>query len=289
VLFEFSSPVVVDQAFLAAVTNDSDIQVWIGTKSDPFNNHQTLSDSFLSSLGYTEENLGSSSSSRTADINAGGVEGNILVIAADPKDTTPDDYFKIHQLTTTCPNQCAPGTVTTTGNTSTTGTPGNIRTFTATNNVQVNASAFSRSTNGTWTTAYLGAYSPGLGVTNRNESGADPTHKVDNVDGVDYVLFEFSSPVVVDQAFLAAVTNDSDIQVWIGTKSDPFNNHQTLSDSFLSSLGYTEENLGNSSASRTANINAGGVQGNILVIAADPKDTSPEDYFKIGGLDFKCK
>ena len=104
-----------------------------------------------------------------------------------------------------------PGAVDLTGNTASTGTFGNIRSFTATNSVQVKASAFNRTSTGAWTTAYLGSYSPGLGVTNRNENGADPTHKVDNVDSVDYVLFEFSSPVVVDQAFLDSVTADSDI------------------------------------------------------------------------------
>jgi hypothetical protein len=45
------------------VTADSDISVWIGTKTNPFNNHQTLSDSFLSSLGFTEVNLTASTAS----------------------------------------------------------------------------------------------------------------------------------------------------------------------------------------------------------------------------------
>jgi hypothetical protein len=288
VLFEFSSSVVVDQALLDAVTTDSDITVWVGNKTDPFNNHQTLSDSFLSSLGFTEENLTSSTGTRTADINAGGIEGNILVIAALASDTSAEDQFKINKLTTACVPDCVPGKVTLTGDTSSTGTKGNIRTFTATNNVQVKASAFNRTTGGTWSTAYLGSYSPGLGVTNQNESGSDPSHKVDNVDSVDYVLFEFSEPVVIDEALLDAITTDSDITVWIGNKSDPFNNHQTLSDSFLSSLAFTEENTTTSSSTRTADINAGGVQGNILVIAAQVSDTTPDDQFKIKELDIRC-
>jgi hypothetical protein len=288
VLFEFSEPIVIDQAVLDAVTDDSDIQVWIGNKTNPFTNHQTLSDSFLSSLGFTEENLTSSTTTRTADFNAGSIAGNILVIAAETDDPTPTDQFKINQLKTSCPNACVAGTVTLTGDSASTGTNGNIRTFTATNGVQVKASGFNRTGNGTWTTAYLGAYSPGLGVTNKTESGADPTHKVDNVDSVDYVLFEFSSPVVVDQAFLDSVTSDSDITYWIGNKTDPFNNHQMLSDSFLSSLGFTEDNLTSSTDPRTADINAGGVEGNILVIAAQPADTTPEDQFKIHQLDIRC-
>jgi hypothetical protein len=288
VLFEFASPVVIDQAYLDAITADSDISVWIGTKSDPFNNHQTLSDSFLSSLGFTEENLTASTASRWADVNAGGIEGNVLVIAALASDTSPEDQFKINKIETSCPNQCVPGTATLTGNSASTGTPGNIRQFAATNGAQVKVSAFNRSGSGVWTTAWLGSYSPGLGVTNNNENGADPNHKVDNVGSVDYVLFEFASPVVIDQAFLDAITADSDISVWIGTKSDPFNNHQTLSDSFLSSLGFTEDNVTASTASRWADVNAGGVVGNVLVIAAQASDTTPEDQFKIKQLDL-CK
>jgi hypothetical protein len=184
--------------------------------------------------------------------------------------------------------KCVPGTFTLTGSSASTGTPGNIRTFTATNNVQVKASAFNRSSAGAWTTAWLGSYSSGLGVTNRTENGGDPNHKVDNVDSVDYVLFEFSAPVVMDQAFLDAITSDSDITVWIGTKSNPFTNHQTLSDSFLSSLGFTEENLTSSTAARWANFNSGDVVGNVLVIAALASDTTAEDQFKIKQLDL-CK
>src|SRR5262245_15593131 len=101
------------------------------------------------------------------------------------------------------PPVCAPGTFTFTGNSSTSGTAGNIRTFTA-NGVSVKASGFSRRySNGSWATGYLGLYSEGLGVTDGSESGADGSHRVDNIGSGDtrrnnYVLFEFSVPVVVD-------------------------------------------------------------------------------------------
>ena len=72
-------------------------------KTDPFNNHQNLSDSFLSSLGFTEENITAATTARTADINAGGVAGNVLVIAALASDTSPEDQFKIHSLDLRCP------------------------------------------------------------------------------------------------------------------------------------------------------------------------------------------
>ena len=94
------------------------------------------------------------------------------------------------------------------------------------------ASAFARNkSTGAWTTAYLGSYGPGLGVTDNTESGADPTHKVDNIgSNVNYVLLEFSAPVVLNRAFLESVGTDSDITVWIGTKTNPFANHVGLSD-----------------------------------------------------------
>ena len=67
-------------------------------------------------------------------------------------------------VTVTPPVVCAPTTFDLTGNTASTGTNGNIRTFTAPNGVQVKASAWARNkTTGAWTTAYLGSYSPGPG------------------------------------------------------------------------------------------------------------------------------
>jgi hypothetical protein len=408
VLFEFSSPVVVNRALLDVIGKDSDLSVWIGTKTDPFNNHLTLNDSVLSSLGFTEENLTSSSvTSRWADINAGNVQGNVVVIAALASDDSPEDEFKLEKLDVSCPQtppsctgsvgdfvwkdingngiqdagepgisgvtlqlkngatviattttnttgyyqftgvcpgsytvvvatppsgytaspslagtnravdsngspaavtltasspsdqtidfgyvpatlSCPPAKFDFTGNTSTYGHAGNIRTFTA-GGVQVNVSAFSRAKdNGSWSTAYLGSYPGGLGVTDGSEgNGGNNTHKVDNIGArVNYVLFEFSSPVVVDRALLDVIGKDSDLSVWIGTKADPFNNHLTLNDSVLSSLGFTEENLTSSSVtSRWADINAGNIQGNVVVIAALANDDSPEDEFKLEKLE----
>ena len=186
---------------------------------------------------------------------------------------------------------CAPSTFNFEGgNSATDGTNGNIRTFTASNGVQVKASAFARKkSTGAWSTAYLGSYAPGLGVTDDSESGADPTHKIDNVGSyVNYVLLEFSSPVVLNRAFLESVGTDSDITVWIGTKTNPFTNHVTLSDSVLSGLGYMEENLTNSGDSRWADVNSGSRTGNFIVIAALASDTSGEDEFKLGKLDISC-
>ena len=189
------------------------------------------------------------------------------------------------------PPPCIPATFLLSGNSPLHGTAGNIKTFTATNGVQVKASAFSRAkSNGAWSTAYLGSYPGGLGVTDGSEGdGSNNQHKVDNIGArTNYVLFEFSAPVIVNRAFLDIVGADSDITVWIGTKTDPFNNHITLSDAVLTSLGFTEVNPTTSSDSRWADINAGGTQGNVLVIAAQPDDTTPEDDFKIEKIDTAC-
>ena len=95
----------------------------------------------------------------------------------------------------------------------TSGNIGNTRTFTA-NGVSVRASAFSRAdTNGAWAKAFLGSYgSAGLGVTDGSEGdGSNNRHKVDNSGGRNnYVLFEFSAPVVVNHAFLDSIGADSD-------------------------------------------------------------------------------
>ncbi len=183
---------------------------------------------------------------------------------------------------------CVAGTMVTTGNSSTSGTAGNLRTFTQ-GDVSVKVSAFARTkSSGAWTTAFLGAFSPGLGVTDGSEgSGVDDSHKVDNVgDRVNYVLYEFSKPVKVTKAYLDYIGTDGDVTVWVGTKTDPFNNHQTLSDAFLSGLAMTEAVDSASSTTRWVEFNGGNVTGNVLVIAARPDGTN--DSFKLGKLQFEA-
>lgn len=99
VLFSFDQKVVVDKAYLGYVVGDSDLSVWIGSVADPYNTKLTLSDAVLTSLGFTEVNDTTLATARWADFNAGKLAGNVLVIAASTADTTPDDWFKIEQLT----------------------------------------------------------------------------------------------------------------------------------------------------------------------------------------------
>ncbi|WP_374241629.1 SdrD B-like domain-containing protein, partial [Zoogloea sp.] len=171
------------------------------------------------------------------------------------------------------------------GNSATDGTDGNVRSYTN-NGISVNASAWSRDkTSGAWSSAWLGAYGGGLGVTDSSEgTGSGDSHTVDNVGRDNYVLFEFSQVVAVDKAYLGYVVCDSDIKVWIGTVDGAFDSHLTLSDSVLASMGFTEVNQTTLTSARWADLNANGFAGNVLIIAADTTDTSPEDYFKIEQL-----
>ena len=173
------------------------------------------------------------------------------------------------------------------GSSSGAGTYGNVRSYTD-NGVSVKVSAFSRDDgNGEWNTAYLGAFSGGLGVTNRGESGSGSSHTVDNNGQDDYVLFEFNEAVTVDSAYLGYVVNDSDMSVWIGTVDGAFDSHLTLSDSVLSAMGFTEISNTSSSGARLADLNADEQTGNILIIAA--KTTDSNDYFKIQHLSVQVK
>ena len=101
-LFEFSAPVMIDKAYLDFVGMTVICRPGIGTKTDPINNHNTLSDSFLSGLGTREDNDTTSTSPRWADINSSNKIGNVLVVSASTQDTTPDDMFKIHKVKFNC-------------------------------------------------------------------------------------------------------------------------------------------------------------------------------------------
>ena len=152
-------------------------------------------------------------------------------------------------------------------------------------------SAFSRKYgNGSWSPSWLGFSSQGLGATGPSEgNGSNNQYVVDSLgDSGDYILFEFSTPIIPDQVFLNYIySGRSDISVWIGNKPNPITNHNTLSDAFLASLDVQEENNTTSTASsRWANINALQNSGNVVVIAPNPDDPAHNDAFKIHKLIF---
>ena len=213
---------------------------------------------------------------RAIDSSASPAATSPTALASDATDSNVDFGYYL-ALTRACTNMYLEG------NTATSGTFGNILTFTS-GIVSAKASAFSRDSGGKWESAYLGRFGGGLGVTDRSEgNGSGNAHTVDNITRNNYIVFEFSRAVTVDSAFLGYVAGDSDIRVWIGNGNNTFssNTSYTLSDNFLANLGFTEVNTG-SSGTRTADINAGNVAGNVLVIAANTGETN--DQFKVAEL-----
>jgi hypothetical protein len=159
------------------------------------------------------------------------------------------------------------------------------------NGVTVNVSGFSRRySDGAWSASWLGFSNQGLGVTGSSEgNGSNNQYVVDNLgDSVDYVLLEFSAPIVANQVFLNYIyAGHSNMSAWIGTTSDPIANHNTLSDALLTSLGTREDNNTTSTvSSRWAVINAAQNGGNVLVIAASASDPARNDAFKVQKLLF---
>ena len=89
----------------------------------------------------------------------------------------------------------------------------------------VNVSGFSRRySDGAWSTSWLGFSNQGLGITGSSEgNGSNNQYVVDNLgDSVDYVLLEFSAPIVANQVFLNYIyAGHSNMSAWIGTTPDP--------------------------------------------------------------------
>jgi uncharacterized repeat protein (TIGR01451 family) len=207
----------------------------------------------------------------------------VKITAADP-----DNYFGSLA--------CVTGTLNFTGNDPTSGGAGNVKSFGVSGGVNVHVSAFSQNkSTGAFSSAYLGAYGPGLGVTDTSSpnegNGANDLHTVGNAVQNDYLLFEFDRKIVSDKVSLGYIVGDSDMSVWIGNApagADPFTTHQTLNATLLSSLGFTETNdSGVTSGSRMADINAGKVVGNILVVAAKIGDSL--DKFKVNQVVIACQ
>lgn len=170
------------------------------------------------------------------------------------------------------------------GSSGTDGKDGNVRSYTE-SGVTVKASAWSREKGSTdkWAEAYLGAYSGGHGVTDSSEgSGGNNTHTVDNVGRDNFVVYQFSQEVVVDWAKLGYVVNDSDLSVWIGSYSDQIKIGNIKA--ALAQMSHYEEDWINNGQARTADFNAGEKSGNVLIIAANISDKTPEDRFKITEL-----
>ena len=140
-------------------------------------------------------------------------------------------------------------------------------------------------------TAYLGRFSTGLGVCNRDEgsitacinTGLD--HQVDNVSQQDLVLFLFDSPQAMQSLIIDPYgVWDRDVSFRVGTVS-PTVSLSGATFTTLGALGFgTQVNSFNSPSEAPLQISLGGLVGNALLVGAlSPADGSP-DRFKIRSL-----
>lgn len=134
----------------------------------------------------------------------------------------------------------------------------------------------SSNSTGSFTASKLERYGSAFGVI----SSKDESHTVDNKRGVDFLLYEFSTPVTLSGVQLKAF-GDTDIEVWMGN-SAPNLNLSGSSFNLLSSLGFTYlgANPGDNK-SRTAVFNSS-VVGNYLIVSALRGNTN--DSMKIGDV-----
>jgi hypothetical protein len=171
---------------------------------------------------------------------------------------------------------------------------GNVRTYTDDGvTVTVTAWGLTGHSDTTFQSANLGQYTGtnlGLGVCNQNEGKncASPNHQVDNADGVDFVLFQFStaitSPITI--TLTPYGTYDRDVTYYTGNAASGLNLSGDAP-SGLSALGLTNVHNDDSTvsdATRTVTLNITGAVNSILFGARVGGDDH-QDYFKINGLD----
>ncbi len=164
---------------------------------------------------------------------------------------------------------------------------GNSFTFTA-GGVTVKVTGYSLATlSSSFQTAQVLRYSTGLGVCNQTEGSncGSPRHQVDNVNGFDFVLFEFSA--AVDPYWITIDpygSYDRDVSYWVGTTAGPLGlAGQNIAG--LGALGFggrTDDSGTQSDSSR--NVSVGGGVVNAILFGAAATGTDKDDYFKIRAI-----
>ncbi len=160
-----------------------------------------------------------------------------------------------------------------------------------------------RATAWSWTgttlrSAYLGTYDKGLGVTNRNETGSNNTHTVDNQSGFDFIVFQFDRNVqltgVTANAFALGGSTDNDLTVGRSISSNT-NGWDGKAVSNLSTLFQAQKNIDSSTTKGALDavrvLNPAGssvVQGKVWMISASLKNSDNKiDAFKLDSLKFQ--
>ena len=180
--------------------------------------------------------------------------------------------------------------ITTTGFTPPFGEVGNTATFSGTSNgvtVNVLASAWTATATDdggyTFAQSYLGRGPLGLGVTSADElltNGMFRFDRLDNLDGFDFVLFQFDQAVTISSAILNQTsllngTQDNESSVGAGMTSLPWNTRLDLSDAAVFdalSIGFNDVDrlLPPDIFTRPdVPFNLGGLTGNVWMIGAN--------------------
>lgn len=161
---------------------------------------------------------------------------------------------------------------------------GVTRTYTS-NGVTMTAAAWSYtggSSNSSFEASRLGRYSSGLGVTNNEENGSAPGHRVDNFEQNDYILFTFDSLVNVTSIQIASIVNDSDVSYWVGNVNTA--NISGSDYNGLSTLGFQGEKLNTvnntSLTSRSINIDSPASGVNAILFGARRSQTWTDEHSK---------
>jgi hypothetical protein len=183
-----------------------------------------------------------------------------------------------------------------TWNTSTDGTDGIVRAFSA-SGINVKATAFSY--NSSLSRAYLGDYgNAGLGVTNTSEGNGSSgnSHTVDNSSGKDFIVLVFDRAVNISGAILnpysVAGSTDNDAFVSYATMSNAYSTDWStisLSNSVFATLNSNGKNVQGSGDSSLTNLMSGVSSGNVWVIGAARNGANGYwdnniDGFKLGSI-----
>jgi hypothetical protein len=154
--------------------------------------------------------------------------------------------------------------------------------------VKVRASAWSI-TGGRINDAYLGAYGGGLGVTNDGEDGSGTSHVIDNSGRQDFVLLQFSAPVLLTQItvnpFEVNGSTDADTTIGWGKSLVPWDSvlalDGTQANSFTSKL-TLQQAVGTGA---TNAVNVSGSASNLWMVAASLVNSDGKsDGFKLSSV-----
>lgn len=185
------------------------------------------------------------------------------------------------------------------GSSSSSGTHGNARTFSATSggttlNMRVTGwSLTSPSQAGVVQDSFLGFFSTGLGVTSGDETGSGSTHTADNQNRYDFFILQFDKAVsLVSGTFTPySLGNslDTDATVGFGTTNTPWNSQPALDNqSFATLSGVFNGGFSTLTGGGTTNtrlLNPAANVGNIWLVGAAFNNADGKiDAFKFSNL-----